>query len=46
MRGRDFVFGEREQKILAHLGHSLEFYKEMEFQTGEIKAYLRGVIDD
>lgn len=44
MRGGIFVFDEIEKEALKNLGHDFEFYKELEFQKGEIKAYLKGVL--
>lgn len=44
MRGVNFYFNEKEQTDLENLKHNLDFYKEIEFQKGEIKAYLKGVL--
>ena len=44
MRGENYIFSSSEQSILKNLGNDIHAYKEMEFRPGEIKAYLRGVL--
>ncbi|TLS99927.1 hypothetical protein [Aliarcobacter cibarius] len=44
MRGEVFIFDENEKNILKNLNLDIPFYREMEFQKGEIKAYLKGVL--
>ncbi|QDF28976.1 hypothetical protein [Halarcobacter anaerophilus] len=45
MRGKNYIFSSNEQSILKNLGNDIDAYKEMEFRPGEIKAYLRGVLE-
>ncbi len=44
MEGQKMIFTQKEQETLKELGNSLEDYKEMEYQKGQIRAYLQGVL--
>ncbi len=44
MHKNQLLFTPEEKTILTDLGNNLEDYKEMEFQKGEIKSYLQGVL--
>ena len=44
--GGEFIFDEFERNTLKNLGEDFNFYKEIEFQDGEIQAYLKGVLQD
>ena len=46
MKGAEFIFDEFEKNTLKNLGGDFNFYKEIEFQDGEIQAYLKGVLQD
>lgn len=46
MDGGVSIFNRQEKNILKNIGYGFNEYKELNFQDGEIKAYLKGVLDD
>lgn len=44
VRNGVFIFDETEINILKELNHDIVFFREMEFQKGQIRAYLKGVL--